>query len=250
MSRRTVIKYLDRLIEDGYVEDLTPGVKNKPHTYSVKCGEDKILAEVQCGMQISHTESDIIPQGVMQDKDVGMRNLHSESAEIAQPNGATMQELPTGRQNLHSDYAENAQDGMQNLHLNRESLDIDSRDNKKSAATPPIKPHSIPAVGVFVEVTGKYCLSKPQMKEVEEVIGDSPTSLEKWRGVVKEWLMRGFKPTNVAGMLEWFKGEIPVYQNGVKQNGQPAPQKSRPSIPIDEERLKELQQQHGLIGAG
>lgn len=133
MSRRTVIKYLDRLIEDGYVEDLDAGVKNRAHAYSVKKGEAKILS----GMQISHTESDIIPQETeleaTQDTDLGMRNLHTnenEYAEIAQSNGQ-------GVQILHTDYAKNAQQepiGMQNLHLKRdtESLNITINSSKES----------------------------------------------------------------------------------------------------------------------
>lgn len=132
MSRRTVIKYLDRLIEDGYVDDLTPDVRNKSHTYSVKRGEDKILLEVQAGMQISHTETATPDEakGVSaQDNGVGMRNLHTSdekgSAEIAQQDGL-------GVQDLHSGYAKNAQDGMQNLHLNRESLDT-IKDTKEFA---------------------------------------------------------------------------------------------------------------------
>jgi biotin operon repressor len=117
MSRRTVIKYLDRLIEDGYVEDLDSGVKNRAHTYSVKKGEDKILS----GMQISHTESDSPPQEPELDTDVGMRILHSDNAEIAHQDDV-------GMQKLHTRYAEIAQEGMQNLHLNRESLETPLRD--------------------------------------------------------------------------------------------------------------------------
>lgn len=126
MSRRTVIKYLDRLIEDGYIEDLTPGVRNKAHTYSVQRGEAKILS----GMQISHTESDmsledtegVEPEGI----DVGMRNLHSEGAKIAHLDDGAVQFL-------HTDYAKIAQQGMQNLHLKRDSLETDLRDIKDSS---------------------------------------------------------------------------------------------------------------------
>ena len=70
MSRRSLIEKLDRLIEDGYIEDLTPALVNKPHTYCTKKGEDKIKSTMQ--------------------------NLHSkpvESANFAQQKPSTMQEL-------------------------------------------------------------------------------------------------------------------------------------------------------------
>lgn len=124
MSRRTVIDRLKAMIKDGYIEDLTPGVRNKAHTYSVKKGEDKILS----GMQISHTEDDYPTEtgkDLDLDSDVGMRNLHSESAEIAYQNGEGMQKLPNR-------YAKNAHPGMQNLHLNRESLETHKEISDKS----------------------------------------------------------------------------------------------------------------------
>lgn len=115
MSRRTVIDRLKAMIRDGYVEDLTPGVRNKAHTYSVKKGEEKLVS----GVQISHTKGDIPtePNGLAaSESDLDMRIPHSDNAEIAHQNDPGMQELP-------SRYAKNAHPGMQNLHLNRESLE-------------------------------------------------------------------------------------------------------------------------------
>lgn len=124
MSRRTVIKYLDRLIEDSYVEDLTPGVRNKAHTYSVKKGEVKILS----GMQISHTKDDVSTENYKDlgpESHLGMRNLHSQDAKSAHPDLPTMQDLPTT-------YAKSAHPGMQNLHLKRDSLDTLKETGKKN----------------------------------------------------------------------------------------------------------------------
>ncbi|MFM8323091.1 MAG: winged helix-turn-helix domain-containing protein [Chloroflexota bacterium] len=33
VTRKTVNQYLGRLVEDGYIEDLTPNLRNRPHTY-------------------------------------------------------------------------------------------------------------------------------------------------------------------------------------------------------------------------
>lgn len=83
------------------------------------------------------------------------------------------------------------------------------------------RPDVIQAVQVFVEVTKKYCLNKTQMGVLKEVVGDSPIALEKWRGVVTAWNLRGYKTTDVDGMLQWFKDGIPE-RNGGKVNGNPS----------------------------
>lgn len=127
MSRRTLIDKLNILIKDGYIEDLTPDLKNKPHTYCTKIGEEKIAST----MQISHTEKDISteePNKIEASESlVSMRNLHNDNAENAQSTPSTMQ-------NLHSESAKNAQQinpAMQNLHLKKEeSLKTESKKEK------------------------------------------------------------------------------------------------------------------------
>ena len=210
MSRRTLIEKLNVLIRDGYIEDLTPGLKNKPHTYCTRIGEDKITST----MQISHT-------------DIDMRILHSEDVEFAQPEPSTMQ-------NLHSQDAEFAQPTMQNLHLKKDSLDTlkDTKTTSKEvgASPPPAekvsiprrsRPQEIPAARIFVEVTGKYVLNNTQIREIDERIGRDPPALEKWRETVKAWQLAGNKINGIKGMLDWFRDGIPVYnkQNGAMNNG-------------------------------
>lgn len=134
MSRRSLIEKLNVLIEAGYIEDLTPNLKNKPHTYCTKKGEEKILS----AMQISHTESDNPTEDNEDstlDTEMGMRIPHSDSAENAQPDTPTMQ-------NLHGTYAEFAQPTMQNLHLKKDSLETlqetkESSPNGEGADKPP-----------------------------------------------------------------------------------------------------------------
>lgn len=128
MSRRTVIDRLKLMIQDGYVEDLTPGVRNKAHTYSVKKGEAKIVS----GVQISHTDIETTPQDEKLDTDMSMRIPHSDNAKFAHQNDTGMQKLPNR-------YAENAHPGMQNLHLNRESLETD-KDTPNGVGKKPSEP--------------------------------------------------------------------------------------------------------------
>ncbi len=53
------------------------------------------------------------------------------------------------------------------------------------------------------------------------VLGDTP-DLDKLATVYEEWLARGYKATNIAGILKWYQNGIPPEpgQNG-KVNGQP-----------------------------
>lgn len=221
MSRRTVIKYLDRLIEDGYVEDLTPGVRNKAHAYSVKKGEDKILS----GMQISHTESDLpieTPNPDALESDVGMRNLHSDDAEIAYLD-------KTGVQKLHTDYAKNAHPGMQNLHLNRESLETlkDTTPNGVGDKPPPEpdKPKK-QLMGIFTTETG---LKMPHRKsdvgfwwssirEIYEIVdNDVGAGGDLIRRAVKKMRASGLtisSPNSIINICRALAAEKSVTRNG------------------------------------
>lgn len=76
------------------------------------------------------------------------------------------------------------------------------------------RPSVIPAIQIFVEETGKYCLTNPQIKAIERRVGLDPPRLEQWRLVVNTWIMRGYKPTNAEGMLSWLDNGIPTYKNG------------------------------------
>ena len=93
------------------------------------------------------------------------------------------------------------------------------------------KPHTIPALKIFVEVTGKSFLNSTQVKILQEKIGGSPAALEKWREVVTAWQLCGYKLTNIKGMLEWFDNGIPQYKNGnSKSESKREPQKANDAI--------------------
>lgn len=69
----------------------------------------------------------------------------------------------------------------------------------------------VPAYKVFVEVTKKHCLSGTQIEAIKETVGNKEESLEKWKKVVTAWALAGHKPTNITGMLDWFRDGIPQY---------------------------------------
>ena len=56
LSIRTIIRYSDKLVEHGYLKDLTPDVRNEPHRYA-DTGKAGIKISVE-GMTESHTRYD------------------------------------------------------------------------------------------------------------------------------------------------------------------------------------------------
>lgn len=58
--------------------------------------------------------------------------------------------------------------------------------------------------------------SKAQQTEINKYV--APEQVPRWQEVVKAWNLRGNKPTNVDGMLDWFRDGIPKYAGG-KGNG-------------------------------
>jgi len=54
MSERTIIRHLDTLCEGGYLFDMTPDLRNKPHIYA-DTGKIRIRVSVEGGMTQSHS---------------------------------------------------------------------------------------------------------------------------------------------------------------------------------------------------
>jgi len=54
MSERTIIRHVDPLVKDGFLKDMTPSLKNKPHIYA-DTGKLKIRIGVEATMTESHS---------------------------------------------------------------------------------------------------------------------------------------------------------------------------------------------------
>jgi hypothetical protein len=74
-----------------------------------------------------------------------------------------------------------------------------------------------PAITVFREVTQRYPL-KPTFDLIIRALGENPNK-ERLKEVYEEWCARGFKPTNVSGLLEWYKTGITKYNGKQLKNG-------------------------------
>lgn len=62
-----------------------------------------------------------------------------------------------------------------------------------------------PALTVFRSLTDRDP-TKAQRDAILAEVAEAAT----WEAVVRRWLVRGYKPTNVDGMLEWYRREVEV----------------------------------------
>lgn len=80
-----------------------------------------------------------------------------------------------------------------------------------------------PAVSTYREIARRYP-NKTLYEDIATAIGDSSESLEKWTAHIKDWISRGWNPTNIKGLLETFeKGIEPRQQNGQGKQRQLTP---------------------------
>lgn len=203
MSRRSVITHIDKLIEAGYIEDLTPDVRNAPHHLCTKKG-----------MQNLHTEEHTIKEEVVEgEPEIDKETVYQEpveSAEVAHQNGTGMQELPSGCEKI-------AQLGMQNLHLNKQIQETDLKEliqedeesrtrmrEEKIAAIMRLYQDNI-TIGVnpitAQEMLSDEFLNLPLIWWEEAVKIASDNNIRKWsyvRGVLSRSIQVGLSPVTVG----------------------------------------------------
>lgn len=118
------------------------------------------------------------------------------------------------------------------------SVSISQKESAANAAPDlKVKDHSLenPAVMAFREV--QHCwpaAGVPRDSIIAKVMCDD-AHLARWRLVLETWRLRGNKPTNVEGMLDWYEHRIPEPYRG---NGNGAQVKT--SVTEPEEWQKEL----------
>lgn len=67
-----------------------------------------------------------------------------------------------------------------------------------------------PAITAYRNLTGKRSIKVGAAKRIEAAVAaDDPAAVTRWRDTVDEWVNRGYRPENVAGMLDWFRDGIP-----------------------------------------
>ena len=93
------------------------------------------------------------------------------------------------------------------------------------------------AVKVFRANAHRYP-AKAWYEDVDQAVGDDQANLDFWGQVVKAWVGLGWNPTNVKGMLEFFKRrEIPAVKGGNGRSGSNYPSNRTlakpPAVPVD-----------------
>jgi hypothetical protein len=94
------------------------------------------------------------------------------------------------------------------------ALDASDELSQQSHRRPSRARARAPAVIAFREVTGRWP-NRAQESAITQAISD----VEMWRKCVSEWCMRGYKPTNVAGMLDWYHAGGPPQGPGPGRGG-------------------------------
>jgi phage replication O-like protein O len=63
-----------------------------------------------------------------------------------------------------------------------------------------------PAIDAYAELTGKRPRKHSlQYDTIVETVTDNPAKVELWKEAIRAWLLCDNKPTNVAGILDWFR---------------------------------------------
>lgn len=117
----------------------------------------------------------------------------------------------------------------------RTKKETNRKKNKKNktegaSATPPINIEvesgitaKHPAIQVLREFNNRYP-NKKLFADIASVVDESPEAIEKWTAHIKDWISRGWNPTNIKGLLETFeKGIEPRQQNGQGKQRQLTP---------------------------
>ena len=200
MSHRSAVDHIHRLIEAGYIEDLTPDVKHAPHVYCTKKGREKIL---------------------------GMQNLHTSDEDKY---AKSAYQKPEGMQNLHSRYAKSAHRGMQNLHSKivvKESHEDSLKEKREKTPAPDYLTDVVTHQGKTSEATGPNPDDQwlglrdkalaafpgswgrtPKEREIKRgkiavFVAETPDfDIEHWIFITSDCIAHGVGANNIARMIE------------------------------------------------
>jgi hypothetical protein len=105
--------------------------------------------------------------------------------------------------------------------------------------TASVKADPVPARHPFVEIYRETFHRYPagaQTAHLEKSVGAAADS-SKWREVCEAWLMAGYKPVNLAGMLDWYHKGIPQHRSNVPARASPKNEYAHAPPARDEEAI-------------
>lgn len=146
----------------------------------------------------------LVSKGYLKDTTPDLRNIPHTYADTGK---AGLRISVTGMTKSHSGYDKLSQRGMTKSHLKIVSKTeeetsgnkLPTKQTAKKAEHDPLLDH--PAIIAYRD-HAHLTPNNDQRTEIARVIGDDS---EKWGALVRDWMLAGYKPSNVAGMLDAFK---------------------------------------------
>jgi hypothetical protein len=233
MHPKTARRHLKKLCQLGYLEDTTPDLRNLPHVYR-DTGEAKIIALVQLRAAGSVLEPNVHDpkspvESALDTAAPGGTRGSNQNEGLMPPRTNTMRdEMPHQGDTVPHQEDKMPDHGRTDCPPKKEKEDSnkDKRDSASAACretrrstTPVTSRH--PAIRVFRSNAHRYP-AKSWFSDVARTVGEKPDNLTFWGHVVKAWVGSGYNPTNVRGMLDWFRrGQIPVTSQSTTDQGTP-----------------------------
>lgn len=186
LSTRTVLRWVKELCDLGYLEDMTPELRNKPHTYR---DTGKVSLQVQV---VAVTES---PATVTES--------HSAVTESHSHYDRKSLEETSKRQSKRPKEREGAS-----------APPPPAQEEKEPEPEPEQATAKHPAIQAYREVARLYP-SRAWYQAIADTIGEAKEDIARWRRIVMAWVGVGWNPRNVSGMLDyWGKAALPGEDNG------------------------------------
>jgi transposase len=189
VSYNTVRTHINTLVEHGYLADLTPTLRNHPHTYA-DTGKAGLVLSITAAPQKLRSDSssefeECAPQNLAMKKEV-KKVIKKEEGASAAPTFELFGDDPQPTQQPKRKQAGSAR----------------PRD--------PLLSH--PAITAYREVTRRQ-VPAAWRERVADTVGDSPQRVERWRRLLDDWCGSGWNAGNVKGMLERFNTAQPGRSN-------------------------------------
>lgn len=220
ISTKTVERHLKKLVKSGYLIDLTPDLKHKPHTYA-DAGRAKILGFVAAVAEPRSDRKSYQPDGESypgQTESLTKKVLQETKEETIEgagapiPNPVTDPDLFTVKE-------------IRALDLSREEWEKLWQAEKRSKKRRGVATHvraslnaPPPAIEVYKQVVERYP-KRALWPGIEKTVGDAQADLEFWERVVKNYVACGWNQMNVSGMLDYFQRRDLPSTNGGNGNG-------------------------------
>lgn len=157
---------------------------------------------------IRHSDN-LVAKGYLKDTTPDLRNAPHTYADTGK---AGLKISVTGMTESHSGYDKLSQRGMTKSHLKKEDKKVKETSGKElpNKRDPLLDNQAIIAYRDHAHLTPNH----DQRSEIARRVGDR---VEQWREIVKAWMLAGYRPQNVAGMLD-------AFENGGlnKRNNQPS----------------------------